>query len=155
MTPNAASRLVTVKVPGSTRNLGPHDDATGWLTASFTLDERRHSRIERGGELRRLAVSYDDDLLIAGFRAACTSASTPFPESLRCRVISTIPIAAGRGASTAAVVAGIIGARALLALSLDDVAVACAACAIDGSPAQIHAAIDGHFVATHIICDDD
>jgi len=119
------------------------------------LDDRRPRRIERGGEIRALNVADDDDFLIIGLRAACATAATPFPQALRCRVVSTIPIAAGRGASAAAVVAGIIGARALLDLSQDDATVARIACAIDASPAQIHAAIDGHSVATHITCDDD
>jgi len=153
--PNATGRLVTVQVPGFTRDHHTHAAAPGWLTASFTLSERRQRRIERGGELRALTISDDDDFLIIGFRTACVSVATSVPDALRCRVTSTIPIAAGRGASSAAVVAGIIGARALLDLSLDEAAVAHMACVIDASPSQVHAAIEGHSVATHITCDDD
>lgn len=154
-TQRATNRLVTVKVPGSAHNHHLRDRTAGWLTASFTLDARRNQRVERGGELRRLDVADDDDFLIIGFREACASAEAPFPDALRCRVVSTIAIAAGQGASAAAVVAGILGARALLELSLDDAMVSRIACAIDASPDQIHAAIDGHSMAAHITCNDD
>lgn len=147
------SRRVTVRVPGAHRDGAPSPEQ--WLTASLTLDASRARRVERGGRLRTLVIDDDRDLLIVGVRAACEAAGRTLPDAFRCRVVSEIPIGAGQGASAAAIVAGIIGARALFDLPLDGMAVQHLAESLDGSPEQVRAAFGAHTCRIEIVCDDE
>ena len=61
----------------------------------------------------------------------------------------------GQGASAAAIVAGILGARALLDLPLDGMAVQHLAESLDGSPVQVRAGFAAHTCRTDTVCDDD
>ena len=148
------SRRVVVRVPGSSKVEAGAGAVDRWLTASFTLDGTGAPLVERGGTLRSLATSDDADVLIAGFAAACTAADVAMPDELHCRVVSEIPVGEGEGASAAAALAGVIGARALLALPLGDAAAGQIAAALDGSPQQVRAAMDRHTCAVYPVCDD-
>jgi homoserine kinase len=66
------------------------------------------------------------------------------PASLSIHAVSEIRLGAGLGAAAAATVAGIIGARALLKLPLDDGAVIRLAASIDGSADRVAASTAGH-----------
>lgn len=145
--PRAAGRIVVVRVPGShrmseRRGAAVVDDR--WLTASFALDGARTMVIERNGTLRDLAVAPNADRLLVAFRAACIRAGRPMPDDLRIRVTSDVEVGHGLGASAAAAVAGAVGARALLGLTLDDHALISAASTADGSIAQVVASFEAH-----------
>ena len=145
------SGQVIVRAPASTSNLGAGFDCVGvavdrWLTAAVSLDDSTGAPgvvIERRGTLAGLAVTPEDDLLAAGFRAACDAAGHPVPSGLRIRAHSDIPVARGLGSSGAAVVAGAAAANALLGLGLDDHALVAIATEREGHPDNVAAAVSG------------
>lgn len=142
-----------VRVPGSTSNLGAGFDCIGfavdrWLTATAVAGNDASSRsraitIERHGTLAGLDVPSTDDMLFAGFTAACTLAGHPVPERLTFTVTSEIPVARGLGSSSAALVAGALLADASLGLDLGRSAVAELCTDIEGHPDNVGPAIFG------------
>ena len=130
----------TVHVPGSTSNLGSGFDCVGmavdrWLTASIVIDESRSGvTMVRGGALASLACAATDDLVHAGFVAACERMACAVPLHLAYDVTSTIPVARGLGSSAAALVAGAALADAALSLGLGTHGVATLVSQIEGHP---------------------
>lgn len=143
------TRVVAVRVPASTSNLGAGFDCAGaavdkWLTATVRLDDRlTTSVIERRGTLADLAVTTEDDRLVAGFRAACAVRGFDPPRSVHARVDSEIPVARGLGSSAAATVAGAAAANTLLALDLDDLRLLRLCATIEGHADNVAPAILG------------
>ena len=133
-------RNSVVSVPGSTSNLGGGFDCVGmavdrWLTASVEIDAHAHGvRIARSGTLAALSCSALDDLLYAGFAAACRQAHHETPPGLSFTVTSTIPVARGLGSSAAALVAGAGLADAALGLGLGGGGVALLVSQLEGHP---------------------
>src|SRR2546429_9859246 len=113
---------VTVRVAGSTSNLGAGFDCVGvaigrWLrlTARTAPDAAgRLVTIVRGGTLGSLDTAPEADLLYRGFVAACRRARHEVPAGLALNADSDIPVARGLGSSAAATVAGAAAAAALL-----------------------------------------
>lgn len=141
---------VTVRVPGSTSNLGAGFDCVGvavdrWLTLTVTVTERGSAAptLERRGRLGVLDVPPDRDLLIRGVAAACGKAGRAVPTGLSLVAESDIPIARGLGSSAAATVAGAAAATALLGLDLDreDLTALCAD--LEGHPDNVAPAVHG------------
>jgi homoserine kinase len=143
------TRVVAVRVPASTSNLGAGFDCVGaavdrWLTATVRLDDRSTtSVIEYEGTLVGLRVATEDDRLLAGFRAACAVRGVAAPRALHAHVNSEIPIARGLGSSAAATVAGAAAANGLLALALDDRTLLRVCASIEGHPDNVAPAILG------------
>jgi len=138
---------VTVRVPGSTSNLGAGFDCVGvaverWLrlTARQGTGELR---LERGGMLRALDTPAESDFLYRGFAAACRRAGRDVPAGLVLVAESEIPVARGLGSSAAATVAGAAAATALLGLDLDRAAVAALASELEGHPDNVTPAAFG------------
>lgn len=139
---------VNVRVPATTSNLGAGFDCVGvavgrWLRMSADLVSPAGVRIERHGTLRELTLGPAQDLLVAGFAAACSAAARPVPAGLAFRAISDIPIARGLGSSAAALVAGAVAADRLLHLDLGDDALTAVAARIEGHPDNVAAAVRG------------
>jgi len=111
---------VTVRVAGSTSNLGAGFDCIGvavgrWLrvTARAAPDAAgRTIAIERGGTLQNLDTAPEADLLYRGFVAACRRTGQEVPAGLALAADSDIPVARGLGSSAAATVAGAAAAAA-------------------------------------------
>lgn len=144
------SRRALVRVPATVSNLGAGFDCVGVavdrrLTLSATLDPESAApvTIERAGTLAGLDVAPEDDLLMAGVRAACAAAGHPVPAGLALRVSSQIPVARGLGSSAAATVAGAVAADALLQLRLGDHVLAAATAAVEGHLDNVVPAIWG------------
>src|SRR2546427_8620940 len=118
---------VTVRVAGSTSNLGAGFDCVGVAVGRWLRVTARAGRdaagdavaIERGGTLRTLDTAPEADLLYRGFAAACRRAGQQVPGGLALSADSDIPVARGLGSSAAATVAGAAAATALLELNLD------------------------------------
>lgn len=143
------TRVVVVRVPASTSNLGAGFDCAGaavdrWLTATVRLDDRlTTSVIEHEGTLVGLRVATEDDRVLAGFRAACAARGVAVPRALHARVHSDIPIGRGLGSSAAATIAGAAAANSLLALKLDDRALLRVCASVEGHPDNVAPAILG------------
>ena len=141
---------VTVRVPGSTSNLGAGFDCVGiaidrWIRVAARREKSRAApiTIERHGALAGLALPPERDLLYQGFRSACRAAGREPPPGLVLEASSDIPIARGLGSSAAAVVAGAAAAAGLLALDLSDEALAALCTELEGHPDNVAAAIYG------------
>jgi homoserine kinase len=129
---------VTVKVPGTSANMGPGFDCLGmavdvWQTVTITrADEFSIVMIGEGAE----DCPVDEtNLLVTGVKAAFKTAGKEMP-ILSYRVDSAIPFARGLGSSSAAIVAGIIGGLVLAGHRLP--------CWGSESLLQIAAGIEGH-----------
>ncbi len=108
--------MVRVRVPATSANLGPgfdalglalslHDDVDAWVCESGLS-------IEISGEGADLAAAGEDHLVVRAMRAAfAVTGSKPPGLGLRC--VNRIPHGRGLGSSSAAIVAGILAARAL------------------------------------------
>jgi homoserine kinase len=138
---------VTVRVPGSTSNLGAGFDCVGvavdrWLSVSATMTGKTIT-VERRGTLTALEVAPDADLLVRGFVAACAKAGRSVPSGLALVADSEIPVARGLGSSAAATVAGAAAATALVGLELDrdDLTALCAE--LEGHPDNVAPAVHG------------
>jgi len=145
---------VTVRVPGSTSNLGAGFDCVGvavgrWLrvTARAAGDAAGKPvapvAIERAGTLRTLETAPEADLLYRGFAAACRRAGQEVPAGLALAADSDIPVARGLGSSAAATVAGAAAAAALLELKLDPAALAELCSELEGHPDNVAPAVFG------------
>src|SRR2546428_13574683 len=100
------SAAVTVRVPGSTSNLGAGFDCVGiaidrWIRVAARREESRAApiTIERHGALAGLALPPERDLLYQGFRSACRAAGREPPPGLGLGAGSDIPTAPGLGSS--------------------------------------------------------
>src|ERR1017187_4342509 len=111
-----AEGKVRVRVPATSANLGPgfdalglalalHDEVDAWISESGLS-------IEISGEGADLAEAGEDHLVVRAMRAAFAIAGGQ-PPGLGLRCVNRIPHGRGLGSSAAAVVAGILAARAL------------------------------------------
>ncbi len=130
----------TVRVPASTSNLGGGFDCVGmavdrWLTASVLVGNGTPGvTLDRGGSLQSLRCAPTDDLLYAGFAAACARRGRPVPSALAFTATSEIPVARGLGSSAAALVGGAALADVALGLELGRAGVAMLVSQIEGHP---------------------
>ena len=142
---------VTVRVPGTTSNLGSGFDFLGmaverWLQVSARcVDDRSAPAIalERRGTLSELTAPPDQDLIYRGFAAACRSAGRDVPGRVAFTADSDIPVSRGLGSSSAAVVAGAAAANTLLDLGLAPEALLALCAEIEGHPDNVAPAVYG------------
>lgn len=140
--------MATVRVPASSANLGPGFDSLG---LALQLHDVVSVAVTAGG----LDVAVDgegaggvplteDHLVVRAVRAAFDHAGVEQP-GLRLRCRNGIPHGKGLGSSAAAVVAGLVAARACLAdpECLDDDAVLALAASFEGHPDNAAAALLG------------
>lgn len=114
-----APRPASVRVPGSTSNLGSGFDTIGlaldrYLEAHFDPDDSGALVVERGGTLERLAGAPGPDLV--GHTFQLRLAEVGIEASGTIRLHSTIPVVRGLGSSAAALIAGRDLADAVLGL---------------------------------------
>jgi homoserine kinase len=140
---------VRVRVPATSANLGPGFDALG---LALTLHDEVEARIlpaglsiEISGEGADLAGSGDEHLVVQAMRAAfAVTGGQPPGIGLRC--VNRIPHGRGLGSSAAAVVAGILAARALSGSGPDklpDDALLPLASDLEGHPDNVAACLSG------------
>jgi homoserine kinase len=137
------SDAVHVRVPATSANLGPgfdslglalsrHDDVTAWIAPGGVRVEVTG---EGAGELPT-----DGTHLVARAMSAAFDALGEQPPGLRIRCVNRIPQARGLGSSSAAIVAGLLAARALSvdgAARLADAAVLALASDLEGHPDNV------------------
>jgi len=142
---------VTVRVPGTTANLGSGFDFLGmaverWLQVQARCVEDRPApavAIERHGALSDVGAPPEQDLIYRGFAAACRAAGRDVPERLAFTADSDIPVSRGLGSSAAAVVAGAAAANTLLDLGLTPEALLELGTEIEGHPDNVAPAVYG------------
>jgi len=143
------ARAVRVRVPATSANLGPgfdalglalslQDDVDAWVTSSGLS-------IEISGEGQDLASAGENHLIVRAMRAAFALTGGQ-PPGLALRCVNRIPHGRGLGSSAAAVVAGILAARALSDAGPDhlaDDAVLALATDMEGHPDNVAACLAG------------
>jgi homoserine kinase len=142
----AQVRLPSVRVPASTSNLGPGFDLLGlaltlWLEVRIT--ERRagrHELVRAGPELSELPPQ-DEDLLLLAFERL--RRAQPFEGHFRFEVRSEIPVGRGLGSSGAAIVAGLLLARAISGARLELGELLALGIELEGHPDNVAAALAG------------
>ncbi|WP_433619003.1 homoserine kinase [Dactylosporangium sp. CA-139114] len=145
------SRPVVVLVPATSANLGPGFDALG---LALTLYDEVEAQVTAGGVTVEVSGEGEGDLpadethlvVRAMRRAFAVLGGQPPGLALRCR--NRIPQARGLGSSSAAIVAGIVLARALTvggAERMDDAAALVLADEIEGHPDNVAPCLLGGF----------
>ena len=140
---------VRVRVPASSANLGPGFDALG---LALTLHDEVEARIlpsglsiEISGEAEDLDSAGEEHLVVRAMRVAF-AATGGQPPGLGLRCVNRIPHGRGLGSSAAAVVAGLLAARALSGSAADklpDKSVLALASDIEGHPDNVAACLGG------------
>lgn len=143
-----ACEAVRVTVPATSANLGPAFDAMGLALA---LHDEVEVRVTTGpvevsvtGHGEGSLPTGEDHLIVRALRAGLEHAGAP-PVGVSLRCHNRIPHGRGLGSSAAAVVAGLLAARGLLAEpeALDDGAVLALATAFEGHPDNAAPAVLG------------
>jgi homoserine kinase len=143
---------VRVSVPATSANLGPGFDSLG---LALSMHDRLEAEVTASG--LEVAVSGagegtvpldESHLVVRAMRAAFDLAGVQ-PPGLRLSCLNVIPHARGLGSSSAAIVAGVVLARGLVAggsLLVDDDALYRLAARIEGHPDNVAPAFYGGFV---------
>ncbi|MEQ4301279.1 homoserine kinase [Plantactinospora sp. B6F1] len=151
MRPTFVSEPVRVRVPATSANLGPGFDALGLALALYDDVSARTApsgcRVEVTGEGAGELPVGEDHLVVRAMRAGFDALGVQ-PPGLVVECVNRIPQARGLGSSSAAIVAGIQLARALVADGpgrLDDAAALRLAAEVEGHPDNVAPCLLGGF----------
>lgn len=135
---------VVVQAPATSANLGPGFDCLGLaleLRDRVTFTPAEVTSISVEGEGAGEVSLGPDHLVLSSFRAAFAECELPAPEvTVHCE--NHIPHGRGLGSSSAAIVTGLVGARAMGA-ELSDAALLALATRIEGHPDNVAPALLG------------
>ncbi|MCW2829802.1 MAG: homoserine kinase [Aeromicrobium sp.] len=140
---------VTVRVPASSANLGPGFDALGLALTMhdvLTAEVTGSSLVVQVNGTGAATVPLDDDNLVVRAMHAAFDLMGGRPDGLRLQCDNVIPHGRGLGSSSAAIVGGIVLARALVDGGrdlLDDAAAYQLAADLEGHPDNVAAALFG------------
>jgi homoserine kinase len=142
---------VVVRAPATSANLGPGFDALGLALALYDQVEARVARrglsVEVSGEGADTAGLGERHLVVRAMRAAFARLGGQ-PPGLELRCVNTIPHGRGLGSSAAAIVSGVLAARALAgegASPLSGPDVLRLATELEGHPDNVAACLAGGF----------
>ena len=135
-------RPVHVTVPATSANLGPGFDALGLALALHDEIEARVAGagidIEVSGEgAADVAGAGERHLVVRAMRVAFDDLGLPQPPGLALRCVNRIPHGRGLGSSAAAIVAGLVAARALAAAPAGPEDVLPLASVLEGHPDNV------------------
>ena len=141
--------MVRVRVPATSANLGPGFDTLGLALSLYDQVDAwvcgSGLSIETSGEGADLVGAGEDHLVVRAMRAAFTIIGGQ-PPGLGLRCVNRIPHGRGLGSSAAAIVAGILAARALAQAgqaALPDSALLGLASEFEGHPDNVAACLGG------------
>ncbi len=146
------SLISTLRVPGSSANLGPGFDALGialkvYLECRFTLSTRLSIRV--AGRDAHLIPATEDNLIWKTARAIAARAHLPLP-AVELSINNDIPIGKGLGSSAAALTAGVIIAERLLNLRWKPARILDEAARLEGHPDNVAACVLGSIVVSAV-----
>jgi homoserine kinase len=135
-------QAVRVRVPATSANLGPGFDTLGLALALHDEVEVRAAGdkldIEVTGEgAADIADAGEKHLIVRSLRVAFDDLDIPQPAGLMLRCVNRIPHGRGLGSSAAAIVAGLLAARALAGAPVDPAAVLPLASMLEGHPDNV------------------
>ena len=141
----------TVQVPATSANLGAGFDAFGialdlHLAARTRPSEDGIARVTNLGRGSDTLDTDDSNLVWRSFRDACSALGQEVPD-VRLEVTNRIPLERGLGSSSAAIVAGIVLARAVTGAQVGERELVAIAADIEGHPDNVAPAILGGLVA--------
>jgi len=141
----------TVQVPATSANLGAGFDAFGLaldlhLAVRTRPAEDGRTRVTNLGLQADVLPDDDTNLVWRSFRDACTALERDVPD-VRLEVTNRIPLERGLGSSSAAIVAGIVLARAVTGAQVGERDLVTLAAGIEGHPDNVAPAILGGLVA--------
>lgn len=149
--PSYRAEPVRVRVPASSANLGPGFDCFGLALSLHDVVEAQvigdGLDLSVSGEGAH-TVSRDTRHLVVRAMTECFARLGGSPRGLRVACTNAIPHGRGLGSSSAAIVAGIVAARALCVdgeQRLDDAALLRLATDLEGHPDNVAAALAGGF----------
>jgi homoserine kinase len=141
------SRPVRVRAPATSANLGPGFDALGLALALHDRVEARilpsSLAIEVSGSGAEAADSGEDNLVVRAMRAAFDELGGQ-PPGLGLRCQNAIPQGVGLGSSAAAIVAGLLAARALAGEGSPAVAGTQPGSPVGAAQLRLAAELEGH-----------
>lgn len=142
----------TLRVPGSSANLGPGFDALGialriYLTCRFTPSTRLSIRCS--GRDAEVISRNEDNLIWQTALTVAGRAHMPLPAA-DLEIVNEIPLGKGLGSSAAAITAGVIIGARLLGLDWKPARILDEAARIEGHPDNVAACIMGSVVASAV-----
>lgn len=140
-----------VRVPATTANLGPGFDALGlaldrYLAVRSCARDRAGERVECHGEGAGEIGDGDDNLVWRALTAFCEHHGVAVPD-VGLVAHSEVPLERGMGSSSAAIVAGLVLARALTGVAVGDRDLVVLADELEGHPDNVAPALLGGLVA--------
>ncbi len=136
--------MILVEPPATSANLGPGFDCLGLaleLRDRVSFEPAQATSVHVSGEGAGEVNRGPDHLVLATFRHAFEASGLPVPE-VRVDCHNRIPHGRGLGSSSAAIVAGLAGARAMGAY-MDDEELLALATSIEGHPDNVAPALLG------------
>lgn len=120
----AEQRSITLRVPATTANLGPGFDCLGlsldlWNEVTVSL-EGNTLNIQIQGEGEKVLPTDHTNLIYRAFLLALDKYSITPPQGLSIQCRNRIPISSGLGSSSSAIIAGLMAARKLYSLDIED-----------------------------------
>jgi homoserine kinase len=149
---------VLVRVPATSANLGPGFDTLGLALSLHDEVEARFTEagldIEVSGEgAGDVADAGEKHLIVRAMRVAFDDLGLPQPPGLALRCVNRIPHGRGLGSSAAAIVAGLVAARALAGASTRPEDVLPLASALEGHPDNVAACLFGGLTIAWVATD--
>ena len=142
---------VRIRVPATSGNLGPGFDSFGLALAWYdevevALAPGAGLRVDVVGEGAETVSRDESHLVVRAMRATFDRLGSGQPDGLELRCTNRIPHGRGLGSSAAAIVAGVLAARALVTGGdqiLDDGATLQLACDLEGHPDNVASCLLG------------
>jgi homoserine kinase len=144
--------VTTLRIPGSSANLGPGFDALGialqiYLTCRFSRSSRLNIRCS--GRDASLISCNEDNLIWQTALTVASRAHLALPAA-DLEIINEIPLGKGLGSSAAAITAGVIIAERLLDLDWKPARILDEAARLEGHPDNAAACVLGSIVASAV-----
>ena len=140
--------MIRVRVPATSANVGAGFDALGLAVGMYNVVEFSPcDRLEISTSDGTKVPTGSSNLVYRAAKAVFDQVDRPFT-GLRMVQTNTIPMARGLGSSSACIVAGILGANALLGGPLTRRQMLTLATAIEGHPDNVAPAMLGGFVTS-------